>query len=75
MRMHGRRRREPDSLADLAYGRWIAVVVYISDDVVPDLLLPRGQHTGSSLWANMCSSTVPTRADGVKGRQSALERT
>ena len=49
VRVHGRRRCEPDGLADLAHGRWIAVLVDVSDDVVPDLLLPGGQHTGSSL--------------------------
>ena len=44
VRVHGRRRGEPDRLADLAHGRRVAVPVDVLDEEVPDLLLPCGQH-------------------------------
>ena len=44
MGVHRRRRREPDGLADLAHGRWVAVLVDVRLQVLPDLLLPVRQH-------------------------------
>ena len=44
VRMHRRRRREADVLADLAHGRRVAVLVDVLDEVVPDLLLAGGEH-------------------------------
>ena len=46
--MHGRRRGEPDGLADLAHRRRVAVRVDVVGQVVPDLLLSAGQHRGTS---------------------------
>ena len=59
----GRRRGEPDALADLAHRRRVAVPVHVLDEEVPDLLLPAGQrgHEGIRLqgrFANMCSTTA-----------------
>ena len=63
--VHGRGRGEPDLLADLAHGRWIAVPVDVLDEVVPDLLLPLCEHLAPPV-TNMCSVTVAWLSDGVK---------
>ena len=49
MRVHGRRRGQADRLADLADGRWVAVVVGVADDEVVDLALALGEHVAPSL--------------------------
>ncbi len=41
--VHGRRRGEPDLLADLAHRGRVAVVVDVRDEELPDLLLTRGE--------------------------------
>src|SRR5207302_2048893 len=44
MRVHRRWRGEPDRLADLAHGGWVAVALDVADEELPDLLLARGQR-------------------------------
>ena len=56
VRVHRRRRREPDALADLPHGRRVAVPVDVVDEEVPDLLLSTGQHTRlQGRVTNVCS--------------------
>ena len=62
MGVHGRRRGEPDLLADLAHRRRVAVGVDVLDEVVPDLLLAVGEHRwppwggGGRGLTNVCST-------------------
>ena len=56
--MDGRRRGEPDGLADLPNGRRITVRVHVLGEELPDLLLSRRQHRSlqGRGWTNVCSS-------------------
>src|SRR5436309_11120847 len=64
VRVHRRRRREPDRLADLADGRRVALPLAVLDEELPDLSLPGGQHHAS--LSNVCSIRLARRPDGVK---------
>src|SRR5205823_4973308 len=68
VRVHRRRRREPDGLADLADRRRIAVTVDVLDEEPPDLLLPCREHLASrESVSNVCSlPRVEILSDGVK---------
>ena len=67
MRVHGRGRGEPHLLADLAHRRRVAVPVDVLDEVVPDLLLPVGEHRPSALVVErVFARRVRIPADGVK---------
>ena len=54
MRVDGRRRGEPDRLADLAHGRRVAVPVDVADEELPDLLLPCREHRASGDGCRTC---------------------
>ena len=82
VRVHRRRRREPDVLADLAHRRRVAVPVDVLDEEVPDLLLPGGEQGASEKsLTNVCSPSsrdpaervnLPSNKAGV-GERVALE--
>ena len=66
--MDGRGGREPDLGADLAHRRRVAVAVDVLDEVVPDLLLPFGEHRRlrASTDERVFVISVEPPADGVK---------
>ena len=83
MRVNGRRRRQPDRLADLAHRRRIAVPVDVLDEEVPDLLLSACQldvaHDASprirGRWdERVFAMRVETPADDVKDACSGPTR-
>ncbi len=68
MRVHGRRRSEPDLLADLANGRWVAVVIDVRDEEFPDLLLALGEQATPFGGEHAFESSGPTgRRQGSPG--------
>jgi hypothetical protein len=74
VRVHGRRRAEPDRLAYLPDGRWIAVLVDERPQVVEDRALPLGHHLVSFREHVFDHGSVPAgrRQESGKPRSGAM---
>ena len=76
MRVHGRRGGEPDGVADLPNGRWIAVRVHVLGEELPDLLLSCRQHRALQCrGTNVCSSQEGRSLPGRRQASGDARRT